>query len=134
MSDTETPRTTRWIYCPHCEGKGRPKESEPYLVYNPQKGSVLRKVIEKETERRGELGITPHFIRELAEGVTDIVEDNEVVVEATCCMNNCGVLIYKNTEGGWSYKILHKSILTMKRSDWNALLTKLQDLGLHQKV
>ena len=112
---------TRTSFCKSCFQKGRPTHDDVYLLYCGTKQGYR---VDTNRQVRGKRGYVPTLFSKVGK-----VKNGIVTVKKRCGMNGCGVDIYPEEDGGYTFYTLHESIIHMKLKDYNALVTKCSDLG-----
>lgn len=105
------PIITRHGYCPQCEHSRNPRTGQRFLAY----GSTHHKYFIEEVQHNGSIGFVPHIYKGKVVG-------NNVIVEISCAMEDCGAEVDK----GFMYiKEFRREVWTLEQ--WNALVLYKRD-------
>lgn len=115
---------SRSFHCPKCEAKKLPKDEMLFIVYG-NKTKTYHVYLTTKSAVKFEYGITPHFI---SAEYTD--KDKEVALTVACCMENCGVVIYKNDKGKFMFDIIQARFVKIPMNEFKVLLNR-SDFGFH---
>ena len=105
---------SRTFFCEECFKRSSPQAGDMFAVY----GSTNRRLWVYEIDHKIPFihrGFTPHTFVKSSE------VDGIVLLEVTCCIHGCGVYITYNKK--YTVSILRRKIITMKKEDYEALLS-----------